>query len=43
VINLGVSATAPDEYYYRLENIALPLAPKQVFVFITVASACGIS
>lgn len=25
LINLGVSATAPDEYYYRLENIALPL------------------
>jgi|GEM_PF-300482 len=25
VLNLGVSATAPDEYYYRLKNVALPL------------------
>ena len=25
LINLGVSATAPDEYFYRLANVALPL------------------
>lgn len=25
VLNLGVSATAPDEYYYRIRHVALPL------------------
>lgn len=25
VVNLGVSATQPDEYYYRLKNVAIPV------------------
>jgi hypothetical protein len=33
VINLGVSATAPDEYYYRLKNIALPMEPDHCLLF----------
>ncbi|MCG3175120.1 MAG: hypothetical protein MOGMAGMI_00042 [Candidatus Omnitrophica bacterium] len=33
VINLGVSATGPDEYYYRVKNIALRLDTEVVFCF----------
>jgi len=33
IINLGVSCSAPDEYYYRMKNIALPLKPEHVFLF----------
>ena len=25
VVNLGVSATSPDEYFYRAAHVALPL------------------
>lgn len=34
VINLGVSATGPDEYYYRLKKIGLKLHPDVVCVFL---------
>ena len=34
IINLGVSATSPDEYYYRLKNIASPLQPNKCMMFI---------
>ncbi len=34
VLNLGVSATAPDEYFYRTRNIALPLGATHVLMFI---------
>ncbi len=34
VLNLGVSATAPDEYFYRTRNIALPLGATHVMMFI---------
>lgn len=34
IINLGVSATEPDEYYFRLKRVGLPLQPNHcVFVF----------
>ncbi len=33
-INLGVTATAPDEYYYRLVEIALPLDIDHCIMFI---------
>ncbi len=33
VINLGVSGTEPDDYYYRTKNIALPLAPNHCVLF----------
>lgn len=33
IINLGVSATAPDEYYFRIKNIGLPLAPQHCVLF----------
>ena len=33
-VNLGVSATAPDEYYWRLKNIALALEPERIVVFL---------
>lgn len=33
IINLGVSTTGPDEYYYRLKNIGLPLDVKYCFLF----------
>ncbi len=33
VLNLGVSATAPDEYYYRIRNIAIPLGIKHCYYF----------
>jgi hypothetical protein len=34
VVNLGVSATQPDEYYYRTRNIALPLGSSHCVVFL---------
>lgn len=34
VLNLGVSATGPDEYYYRVRNIAVPLHVDHCVVFI---------
>ena len=34
VLNLGVSATDPDEYFYRTKNIALPLGARLVVLFI---------
>lgn len=34
VINLGVSATAPDEYFYRLQHVALPLGCDACVMFI---------
>jgi len=34
VINLGVSATSPDEYYYRTRNIALNLNVDHCVLFI---------
>lgn len=33
VVNFGVSATGPDEYYYRMKNIALKLDTDAVFFF----------
>ena len=33
-INLGVSGTSPDEYYYRIKNIALQLDIDHIFLFI---------
>ena len=38
VINLGVSATSPDEYYFRLKNIGLPLRPRHCFFFFYVGN-----
>ncbi len=34
VINLGVSASSPDEYYYRLANVALPLHVDACVMFL---------
>ncbi|MDD5432278.1 MAG: hypothetical protein PHO70_04745 [Candidatus Omnitrophica bacterium] len=34
VINLGLSSTSPDEYFYRIKNIGLSLKPSFCFVFI---------
>ena len=34
VLNLGVSATGPDEYFYRVKNIALPLGARHCAVFL---------
>lgn len=34
IVNLGVSATQPDEYYYRLRSVALPLGCRQCVVWI---------
>ncbi|MBF0122387.1 MAG: hypothetical protein HQL21_03125 [Candidatus Omnitrophica bacterium] len=34
LINLGVSATDPSEYYYRIKNIALALKPDRIFMFL---------
>lgn len=34
VVGLGVSATAPDEYAYRLEHVALALGPSRLFVVV---------
>ena len=33
VLNLGVSATDPDEYYFRVKNIVLPLGAKRCYLF----------
>ncbi len=33
IINLGVSATAPDEYYWRTRNIGIPLSPDHCVMF----------
>lgn len=33
ILNLGVSNSAPDEYFYRIKNITLPLKPKHCFLF----------
>ena len=33
VVNLGVSATDPDEYYYRFKNIGLRLCPDHCVLF----------
>lgn len=43
VINLGVSATAPDEYYYRAKHIALPLGTQLCVLFLCAANdlTCG--
>jgi hypothetical protein len=34
VVNLGVSATAPDEYFYRLKHVALPLRCDGCVMFV---------
>ncbi len=34
VINLGVSATSPDEYYFRLANVAAPLGAEACVMFL---------
>ncbi|REJ88381.1 MAG: hypothetical protein DWQ34_22610 [Planctomycetota bacterium] len=34
VVNLGVSATSPDEYFYRLRNVALPLGADYCMMFV---------
>src|SRR5262249_30301960 len=34
VLNLGVSATQPDEYYYRARSIALPLGARHCVLFL---------
>jgi hypothetical protein len=34
ILNLGVSGTQPDEYYYRTRSIALPLGASHCFVFL---------
>ncbi len=34
VINLGVSASGPDEYYYRTQNIAIPLGIQHCVVMV---------
>jgi hypothetical protein len=34
ILNLGVSATQPDEYYYRTRNIALPLGVRHCVLFL---------
>ncbi len=33
LVNLGVSATSPDEYFYRTRNIAIPLGAQHVVLF----------
>ena len=33
VLNLGVSATGPDEYFYRTRNIAIPLGCQRCVLF----------
>ncbi len=33
ILNLGVSATDPEEYYYRIKNIAIPLGTRHVMMF----------
>jgi hypothetical protein len=38
IINLGVSATDPDEYFFRLKKIGLPLRPKHCVMFFSVSS-----
>ncbi|OGU16339.1 MAG: hypothetical protein A2076_02855 [Geobacteraceae bacterium GWC2_53_11] len=38
VINLGVSATDPDEYFYRVKNIGLPMKPKHCVLLFSAAS-----
>jgi hypothetical protein len=37
-INLGVSATEPDEYYYRLKRIGLPLRPDHCVLVFSASS-----
>jgi hypothetical protein len=32
-VNLGISATEPPQYYYRLRNVGLKLQPDAVFLF----------
>ena len=34
ILNLGVSATQPDEYYYRTRGIALPLGARHCVLFL---------
>jgi len=34
VLNLGVSASSPDEYYYRIRNVALPLGVDHCVMFL---------
>lgn len=34
VLNLGVSATGPDEYFYRTKNIAIPLGCRHCVLFL---------
>jgi hypothetical protein len=34
ILNLGVSATQPDEYYYRTRSIALPLGASRCVLFL---------
>jgi hypothetical protein len=38
LINLGVSATAPDEYYYRLKRVGLPLRPDHCVLLFTASN-----
>lgn len=34
ILNLGISSTQPDEYYYRLRSVALPLGCQHCVVWI---------
>jgi hypothetical protein len=34
VLNLGVSASSPDEYFYRIRNVALPLGASHCVMFV---------
>lgn len=34
IVNLGVSSTQPDEYYYRLRTVAVPLQCRHCVVFL---------
>lgn len=38
IINLGVSATEPDEYFFRLKKVGLPLQPRHCVLFFSVSS-----
>jgi hypothetical protein len=34
IINLGVSCSGPEDYYYRIKNIGIPLGIKDCFLFL---------
>lgn len=42
VINLGVSCSGPDEYYYRMKNIALPIGTKYLCEFFYSGNDFGV-